>query len=274
MVAELQDSSKSLWGTGTEWREIPLWQSCFRLAAGITSYALCGAPLCRDEKYLKYLQAQSVAVFGGAILINITPKSLRPITGTLVRWWCLYYSKRIAKRCAPYIKKRIDETKTLGAGNNGGRGLVKDGLQLIIDETISRGDPSQLAVEVISERLLIADNASIHSVALTLHNLILNLVNSEPSLGYIQALREECRNVFINAGCKWTLDAVRNLKLVDSAIRESMRVSPFGSVAMARTYTSAKLEFTNLLGMKVPNTGITLRALFLRLGLRRRRSRG
>ncbi|KAI1078152.1 cytochrome P450 [Whalleya microplaca] len=233
MVNELEKGLESLWGTETGWREIPIWQSCFQLVARATNYALCGIPLCRDENYLKYLQVQSTAVFGGSMLISITPKPLRMFTGRLVRWWCLYYSRKINSICAPYIGKRIDETIHMKDGNNSGTGCPKDGLQLIIDETTSRGEP--LAVGVIAERLLIANNVSIHSTTLTVHNLIMSLVTSDPSSGYIEALREECRDVLSSAGGIWTLDAVRKLKLVDSAIRESMRVFPFASVAMART---------------------------------------
>lgn len=106
---------------------------------------------------------------------------------------------------------------------------------MIIDETLSRGDPSLLDAKLISDRLLVTNNASVHSVTLTVHNLVMDLATSDPSMGYVEALREECREAFNSAGGVWTLNAVRKLKLVDSAIRESMRICPFGSVTMART---------------------------------------
>lgn len=76
---------------------------------------------------------------------------------------------------------------------------------------------------------------TLNGVAFTVRLLILRLVSSEPSPGYIEALRQECKSTLTNAGGKWNLEVVRKLKLVDSAIRESMRVAPFSSVGMART---------------------------------------
>jgi hypothetical protein len=106
---------------------------------------------------------------------------------------------------------------------------------LIADEVVSRDDPTELSASLITDRLLIANNVSLHGMAFTAHHLILNLVASDPSLGYIETLRNECRDAYVEAGGKWTLDAVRKLKLVDSALRESMRFAPFSSIALART---------------------------------------
>ncbi|KAI6085424.1 cytochrome P450 [Hypoxylon rubiginosum] len=233
LVTELAAGFESLWGTELDWREIPLWKACFGVVARVTNRSLCGVPLCRDENYLNLLQDQSASVFGGAILINSVPSFIKPFMGQLVRWWCSYYSRKVDKICIPYIEKRIYETTDITA--KAGNDTEKDGLQLIIDETLSRGDPSLLDAKLISDRLLVTNNASVHSVTLTVHNLVMDLATSDPSMGYVEALREECREAFNSAGGVWTLNAVRKLKLVDSAIRESMRICPFGSVTMART---------------------------------------
>lgn len=114
-----------------------------------------------------------------------------------------------------------------------------DGLQLIIDEAISRNDPTQLAVDLISDRLTITNNVTLYSVTFTVFHAILCLASSEPSLGYIEAIREECQNALNASNGKWTLEAVRRLKLVDSAIRESMRMVSFSSLAISRTVSNS-----------------------------------
>lgn len=105
----------------------------------------------------------------------------------------------------------------------------------MIDEALSRNDPAQLSTRLIADRLIITNNVTLHGVAFTAHHLILCLVSSDPSLGYIDALRKECSTTLQAAGGRWNLEAVRKLKLLDSTIRESMRMVPFASVAMART---------------------------------------
>ncbi|KAI3324415.1 cytochrome P450 [Xylariaceae sp. AK1471] len=234
MVAEIEDGFKATWGTETEWREVPVWKACFHVIARATNSALYGAPLCRNKEYLESLDGQSTAFFGGSMLISITPEILRPMIGFCVRSWCQYYSRRIARICAPYIEKRIRETRE-GLAGKGSNQSVTDGLQLIIDEAISRDDITQLSTRLIADRMVITNDVSLHGITFTMQHLILCLVSSDPSLGYIEALRGECANALDQCGGIWSLETVRNLKLMDSAIRESMRVTPFSSVAMART---------------------------------------
>ncbi|KAI1655455.1 cytochrome P450 [Daldinia decipiens] len=190
--------------------------------------------------YLASLEGQSVALFGGSMLISITPTLFRPVTGYLVKLWCWYHARKIAKICGPYIEARIRETTQEKIRVAGSRKPVKDALQLIIDEAISRDDDTQLSTSLISDRLLITNNLSLHSTTLTLHNFIMSLITSDPSLGYIEALREECDKALSDVGGTWNLEAIRKLRLVDSAIRESMRLIPFASVAMARTVVDPK----------------------------------
>jgi hypothetical protein len=54
-------------------------------------------------------------------------------------------------------------------------------------------------------------------------------------MGYVDALRDEAASVLAKAGGVWTRDAVRDLKLIDSMIRESMRLNPFAIVGLPRT---------------------------------------
>lgn len=234
MVNELLLGLKSLWPVDSQWKEVSLWPACFSVVARVTNSFLCGEPLCRNEEYLQSLEAQSTALFGGATLISITPKIFRPITGYLVKLWCTYHAKKVTKICRPYIEKRISETR-LGNNSEHKADSLTDGLRLVINGATSRNDPAQLAVDLISDRLTITNNVTLYSVTFTVFHAILCLASSDPSLGYIESLREECQNALNASNGKWTLEAVRRLKLVDSAIRESMRMVSFSSLAISRT---------------------------------------
>ncbi|KAI0809675.1 cytochrome P450 [Xylaria sp. FL0064] len=87
----------------------------------------------------------------------------------------------------------------------------------------------------IALRLVYLNDISTHSTSFTVANVILDLASSDPSHGYIKALREECGRVLKAAGGSWTRQAVLELKLVYSTIRESMRMSPFNSIGVPRT---------------------------------------
>ncbi|KAI2466921.1 cytochrome P450 [Annulohypoxylon bovei var. microspora] len=138
---ELRRGFDQWWGTEKEWRELSIWDSCFKLVAGASNRAFCGA---------------------------------RP--------------------------------QEMYAGCEGEAGEDSD-------------------AEGRSQLLLV--NA--------MHNLILDLVSSDPAKGYVEALREECEQVIKEAGGSWTFEAINKLKLVDSAIRESIRFTPITSVGLPRT---------------------------------------
>lgn len=50
IATELDIGFRRIWGLGTEWRDIPVWQSCMDIIAGAANAALSGYPLC--EYYL------------------------------------------------------------------------------------------------------------------------------------------------------------------------------------------------------------------------------
>jgi hypothetical protein len=79
------------------------------------------------------------------------------------------------------------------------------------------------------------NDISLHSTSFTVQNVILDLFSSDPALGYVDALRDEAASVLAKFGGSWTRDAVRELKLIDSMIRESMRLNPFAIVGLPRT---------------------------------------
>jgi hypothetical protein len=114
----------------------------------------------------------------------------------------------------------------------------KDGLQWLIDEcytAAAKGQPGQLDPKRVAHRLLLVNDISLHSTSFTVQNVILDLFSSDPALGFVDALRDEAASVFAKFGGTWTRDAVKELTLIDSMIRESMRLNPFAIVGLPRT---------------------------------------
>lgn len=52
IAAELEGGFERAWGTGNQWKEFRIWESCMDLISGASNAAFCGAPLC---KYLSLL---------------------------------------------------------------------------------------------------------------------------------------------------------------------------------------------------------------------------
>lgn len=105
----------------------------------------------------------------------------------------------------------------------------------MIDECYaSPNAKEQLDPGRVANRLLLVNDVSMLTTAYTAQNSIFDLFSTDPALGYADALREECAAALGETGGEWTHETVKKLQLVDSAIRESMRLSPFGSLLLPR----------------------------------------
>ncbi|KAF2177794.1 ent-kaurene oxidase [Zopfia rhizophila CBS 207.26] len=234
IAEDLAVGYEKCFGKSTGWKDVVVWDSCLKIVSGASNGAFCGAPLCRDEGFLQDLRDHSTYFIPGAMAINATPRLLQPLTGALVGWGLKYIVVRCLKRCLPVIKERLEKTAQLKADPSFDWTIPSDGLQWLIDEAYAVNNPAQLEPRRIAYRLLVVNDVSFLSTSATVQNLLLDLASSDPSRGYIQALRDECDQVLKEARGTWTKDAVSRLKLVDSVIRESMRLTPFGTFGLPR----------------------------------------
>lgn len=105
----------------------------------------------------------------------------------------------------------------------------------MIEEAFTKTDPTELDVKRLSERLIFLNDVSMHTSAFTLQSLLQRLAASDPRDEYIETLRNESRTVLSKFNGEWTREGVQNLVLLDSTIRESIRLSPFVIFGLPRT---------------------------------------
>ncbi|RYP13800.1 hypothetical protein DL767_010579 [Monosporascus sp. MG133] len=231
---EIEFGFERMWGTGPEWKEVKVWDTALRIIAGAANGVFCGKPLCRNSEFLDALKDHAMGIFGSALVIGCTPKLLQPIPGIIAAHVCEYLFQKAAKIALPFVEERLANTAKLKVNPKYEWSPPNDGLQWIIDECYHSSRPSQLDPRRICHRLLLINDISLHTTAFTIQDFILNLFSTDPSLGYVEILREECTTVLGEARGAWTRNAVEKLKLVDSAIRESMRLSPVGTIMLPR----------------------------------------
>ncbi|KAK4185242.1 Ent-kaurene oxidase [Podospora australis] len=246
MATEFEAAFERMWDTpNNDWKELNLWTDCLNLISSVSNAAFCGAPLCRNEAFLKSLQDHGMITFMGALMISATPSFLKPVTGTLIGWACEFQFQRAKRLCLPYIKERLANTARARADPTFCWETPRDGLQWLIQDSYATNDPSQLDPVRVTRRFLYINDISLHSTSYTMQNVIPDIYNpahqgcgggggdGEKSL--LEALRQEASTVLGEAGGVWTRDAVQKLRLADASIRESMRMSPFASIALPRT---------------------------------------
>ncbi|KAI0502860.1 ent-kaurene oxidase [Xylaria bambusicola] len=232
---EIDFGFNRMWGTDPDWRGVKIWDTCLRIVAGAANGAFCGQPLCRDPVFLDSLRDHAMSVFSGALLISCTPWPLKSLSGGIAAAMCKYQLKRALKICLPFVKDRLQKTAQSKADSAYDWTPPNDGLQWIIEECYSSQNPAaQLDPKRVCHRIVPINDVSLHTSSFTLQNLILDLMSTDPSLGYVETLRKECAAALRKANGVWTRDAVSSLKLVDSAIRESMRISTVGTIMLPR----------------------------------------
>ncbi|KAI1419484.1 cytochrome P450 [Xylaria sp. FL1777] len=211
LTTELDRGLKYSWGTDTQWKSIPAFESCLKIVAGAANSVFLGPSLCRNHLFLRRLENHATTVFSGGILINVTPKPFKHVVGLLVKVVCRYYCHKVVRMCLPLVANRLDKTLKWKDGLESEWSLPHDSLQWMIEEAMSNGS------------------------AFTLQALLQNLAASDPRESYIEILRNECKTVLDEANGQWTRESVQKLVLLDSTIRESMRISPFSIFGLPRT---------------------------------------
>ncbi|KAG6358351.1 hypothetical protein INS49_014235 [Diaporthe citri] len=189
-------------------------------------------------------QTHALFLFGGAIGVGLLPVTLQNwVGGPILSMFSQAMANRVFKKSRPIVKERLEKTDKLKADPDYDWTPPEDALQWLIDECYASPNPEeQLVLKRVCcysnplrpNRLLILNDVSLLITAYTCQNLLLDLFSTDPRLGYVEALRDECARALAESGGTWDHTAVKKLRLVDSAIRESMRLNPFGSVLLPR----------------------------------------
>ncbi|CAG8958654.1 hypothetical protein HYFRA_00011495 [Hymenoscyphus fraxineus] len=228
---ELERGFSRSWGLDNEWKTVNVWSSARKIIMGAANAAFAGDMLCRDTDFLDRVESHTMTVFTGAFLISCLPSMLQPVAGFLVSRVVDFRCDRAMERCMPFIRERLETS----ANPPPGWKAPQDGLQWLIEESYASPLPDELLPKRVWHRLLLMNNVSLLTTSYTVQNVLLDLYSSDPSLGYVDVLRDEAAQALASTNGIWTSESVAHLRLLDSTIRESMRVSAMGPLMLART---------------------------------------
>ncbi|KAL2162078.1 hypothetical protein VTH06DRAFT_7863 [Thermothelomyces fergusii] len=221
------------------WTSLNVWDAWLEIIPRVTNRILVGAPLCRNQAFLDGQVGFANDVIRNGFLLDMVPLVFQPLVGpfiALTNWWHWRKSYFYAR---PVIEQRLHDLERQESGDDPAYGDWKapeDMLTWLIRQAKEEGLTSKLDPEMLSKRLLPLEFAAIHTTVLTGFNLTLDLLSSDPSLRYIDAIREETARVFAEENGTWTKQGLARLHRTDSAIKESMRFSHF-----ARSLTYRKV---------------------------------
>ncbi|KAI0599020.1 cytochrome P450 [Biscogniauxia sp. FL1348] len=213
-------------GESPEWKKIHAKPVILDIISRISSRVFLGDELCRNEEWLEITKNYTVTAFTAAQDLRLFPSVLRP----LIHWFVPQCQslralrKRAREIIAPVIAKRNQIKKEAIAK---GQPVPKfnDAIEWIEEEAVKPdSDPAnfQLVLSVVA----------IHTSSDLMQQVVMDLAENPQ---YIQPLRDEVVSVLRAEG--WKKSALYNMKLLDSAIKESQRRKPIAMALMSRFVT-------------------------------------
>ncbi|EFX05467.1 cytochrome p450 monooxygenase [Grosmannia clavigera kw1407] len=214
-------------GTGSDgetgdWHTVNLWDAWLAMVSRVTNRMLVGENVCRGPHLLQHMIRFADVVVANSFVLGMFPKLLHPLVGRLLCLSNWRHWRAAHKMLEPLIQDRL---RQLAAGDEA---VSEDYITWHIRTAMAEGRVEELTPAAVSRSLMPLEFAAIHTTVLTGHSLLLDLLSSDPSRGFIDAIRNEV-GVVQSADAPWTKAQLGRLWRTDSAIRESMRISNFAT---------------------------------------------
>ncbi|KAK4166398.1 Ent-kaurene oxidase [Cladorrhinum sp. PSN259] len=233
--------------TEEDWTSVNLWDAFLGIMPRVTNSIIVSAPLCRNQDFLKNQVAFVDDVVRNSFILMMVPSIFHPIVGPLVSLSNRLHWRRSYAVAQATIEKRLHDMMSLDDYEP-----PEDMLTWLIRQAKVDNLTHELEPVKLSKRLLPVQFAAIHTTVITAHNLILDLLSSDPSQQYLDAIREETSRVFREANGNWTKTSLTSLHRTDSAIKESMRLSHFATSLTHRKVIAPEGVTNNIEGWHAP----------------------
>ncbi|KAH6627320.1 cytochrome P450 [Chaetomium tenue] len=217
-------------GPCSEWKTLPLFQTSIDLIAITNATGLVGPKLGMDFRWLKAIQRFVIAIMGAIFASHAVPSIIRLVVSPIVFTpaWCFYYYMKWLLR--PIIRNELRSHGSVV--DNGDKTFIPakaDGSFPMTKWLLSRYKPDEATPGQVAHDLIVASFESTPSMAGTLYMILSELV-IRPAL--IEELRAEVSHNMVDGRLPRT--SLGELKKLDSVMRESSRVNPFGYLTLFR----------------------------------------
>lgn len=201
-------------GAGDGWTKLSAYQVMLKIISRATNRVYVGIPLCRNEEYLDSLINFAVDIIFDMMILDLTPKFLRPLVNLLL---CRRNKTLVIvmKHVGPIFEERRQQIND-GKWKNSDQAKPNDVFQWILEAA-----PPGTSIHDMTMSLIFLNVASLHTTSITLIHVLFDLA-ANPS--YQTPLRDEIEEQLRAAG-GLTKQALTNMKKMDSVLRESARMA-------------------------------------------------
>ncbi|KAG6008046.1 hypothetical protein E4U21_005059 [Claviceps maximensis] len=206
------------------WHEIVIHQGILDVIARMISRLFWdGDEVCRDERWLTIMKDWSVNSVIAAFMINMAPGFLRPL---IRRFSSRVHRARDDYHAARTFIEPLIQARRASRHQARAAGHEPPVFNDIVDWIDSENE--ELACDPVALQMVL-NVAAVHTTAALVTNTLV-FIASDPA--NLTPLRHELTAVLPSTGCQ--AGALNNLKLMDSAMKECLRLKPPGVFGMHR----------------------------------------
>jgi len=261
MADEVARSVDAIWGTDTEnFKELCLMEEMQSIVAQVVNRVFVGSPMCSNKTLVDAAVSNALGVGFNSLLLRVTPQWLRPLAGPILTLQCRIATWRFYNALRPEVRRRLEElagadstpAEKSGSSERG----HNDFLQWTIEAAVQSGDPYMMKLNTIMARVLIINFVSIHTSSFAISHILLDLAANSPD--YIDELRVEIVTALEKHHGQWNKRPLNDMPKLDSAFRESQRMSALPVITSNKPVCTRK-GLTTPSGVHLPygtNVGI------------------
>ncbi|KAI0071400.1 cytochrome P450 [Panus rudis PR-1116 ss-1] len=219
-----------------DWVAVPALNTMMQVVCRASNRIFVGLPKCRDPDYIDLNIHFTVDVVKGAFIINMFPKSLRPLAARLFTNVPGSIQRGI-RHLEGIIRERF---KMLEAHGTKWDEKPNDMLSWLMDAA----EGGERGIRALVLRVLALNFSAIHTSSMSVTQALFHLAaNAE----YARILREEIEEIVAQEG--WSKDSIQRMRHLDSFLKESQRYHGLATAFMSRI---AKKDFTFSDGTFIP----------------------
>ncbi|PHH88553.1 hypothetical protein CDD83_7371 [Cordyceps sp. RAO-2017] len=213
-------------GSSTEWQETIIVDSMLNVTARLASFVFVGDELARDERWLRISKEYTVHSLSAGMALNLVPRLLRPLAYRFMPL-CRQLHRDYVEACRLVLPLRDRRREARREARDRGQPAPEFNDVLEWAEVESGGRP----YDAVTLQLFFSF-AAIHTTTdLVTHTLA--LLASHPE--NLEPLRSEMIEVLGGEGLSYS--SLKNLKLLDSTLKEVQRMKPVELFSLNRKAT-------------------------------------
>ncbi|OLN91605.1 Fumitremorgin C monooxygenase 3 [Colletotrichum chlorophyti] len=247
LAYETADALRDVLTDDEEWHEITLATAIPRIVARVSALVFLGPELCRDPTWLNITIDYPRKAMAAAKVLRSYPTLIRRV----VHWFlpCCRELRRMLRTARmaiePIQQQRRRREQEAGICNDSGRrGGVSDNALAWV-EKLARKREDTTAQNAAFQQLGLSILANASSTDLVSQNILDLCRNPE----IVEPLRQE---VLREAGDGWKSSTLYNLRLLDSVLKETLRLKPIATVALGRRVMEDGVKLSD--GSLLPRT--------------------